>query len=281
MHFGQFNGLYDTVMKEKNSLVKAVGLDVDKSPIMEISGGRVLHNHAVMYILNGQGYFEDINTPRQKVVKGTVFYQYPNRWHRFDPDPGTVWTEYWILFDGTKSEQYFGELIPETKPIYNVGIEGSIIEAYEELYDLWLYPSRGYKEYSSLLLHKILAGFYVKINNIKVKRKDDIIHRAKVLMKHNLESGKVNFKQFADSENMSYENFRKRFKKETGFSPKQYFLMIKINRAKERLLRSNLSIKEICFELGFEDPYYFSRLFKKKEGLSPKQFKEENISFNL
>ena len=281
MHFGQFNGLYDTVMKEKNSLVKAVGLDVDKSPIMEISGGRVLHNHAVMYILNGQGYFEDINTPRQKVVKGTVFFQYPNRWHRFDPDPGTVWTEYWILFDGTKSEQYFGELIPETKPIYNVGIEGSIIEAYEELYDLWLYPSRGYKEHSSLLLHKILGEFYVKINSIKFKKKDDIIYRAKMLIKFNLKSEEVNFKQFADSENMSYENFRKRFKKETGFSPKQYFLMIKINRAKERLLRPNLSIKEICFELGFEDPYYFSRLFKKKEGLSPKQFKEENISFNL
>jgi len=267
------------VMKREDSLIKAVGLDVDKSPIMETRGGRVLHNHAVMYILNGQGYFEDIKTPRQKVVPGTVFYQYPNRWHHFDPDPGTVWTEYWILFDGAKAEQYFGKLIAEDKPIYSIGREESIIEAYEELYDLWLYRSRGYKEYASLLLHKILVEFYIVITGINFKRKDDIIHRAKMLVKYNLKSEKINFKEFAISENMSYENFRKRFKKETGFSPKQYFLMIKMNRAKERLLRPEVNIKELSFELGFEDPYYFSRFFKKKEGLSPTQFKKKNLVY--
>lgn len=268
-------------MKREDSLIKAVGLDVNKSPIMEISGGRVLHNHAVMYILNGQGYFEDSKTPRQKVVPGTVFYQYPNRWHHFDPDPGTVWTEYWILFDGAKTEQYFGKLIPEDKPIHNVGREESIIEEYEKLYDLWLYRSRGYNEYSVFLLHKILAAFYVMINTIKFKRKDNIIHRAKMLMKYNLKSEEINFKKFAASENMSYENFRKRFKKETGLSPKQYFLMVKINRAKERLFRPEVNIKELSFELGFRDPYYFSRLFKKKEGLSPKHFKKKNILYQV
>ncbi len=63
--------------------------------------------------------------------------------------------------------------------------------------------------------------------------------------------------------------------KETGLSPKHYFLMLKINTAKERLLRSNVSIKELSFELGFNDQYYFSRLFKKKAGCAPRKFREK------
>lgn len=265
-------------MKREN-LVKAVGLDTDKPPIMEVSGGRVLYHHAVMYILKGEGFFEDIKTPRQRVVPGTVFYQYPKRWHRFDPNLGTTWTEYWVLFDGKKAEQFFGKLLPADKPIYQVGRDESIVEAYEELYDLWFYRSRGYKEYSSLLLHKILAEFYVKIKGIAFKRKDDVIHRAKMFMRHNLEVEKIDFKEFVAAENMSYEHFRKRFKEETGLSPKHYFLMLKMNRAKERLLRPRVSIKELSFELGFNDPYYFSRLFKKKEGISPQEYKKKHRSY--
>ena len=96
-------------------------------------------------------------------------------------------------------------------------------------------------------------------------------------MKNNLCLKEICFKKFADTENMSYELLRKRFKTETGFSPKQYFLMLKMNYAKSKLFKSNISIKELTYELGFNDPYYFSRLFKRKEGLSPRQFKEKNL----
>lgn len=264
---------------KKDSLLKAVGVDIDKSPIMERSGGRVLYHHAVMYILKGTGFFEDRDTPRQKVIPGTVFYQYPNKWHHFDPDPGTVWTEYWILFDGNKARQYFGDIIPEKKPLFKIGLEESIIETYEELYDLWFYGTRSNSEYSSLLVHKILAELYVKINGITFRRKDDIVHRAKICMKRDMQQEEFDFKEFADKVNMGYEVLRKRFKKETGFSPNQYFLMMKINSAKERLLRPNVSIKEIAYELGFSDQYYFSRLFKKKEGIPPKEFRKKNLVY--
>ena len=138
------------MIMKKNNLVKIIGLDVNKCSIMGKSTGRVIHNHAVMYILKGQGFFEDANTIKQRVTPGTIFYLYPDKWHHFDPDPGTAWTEYWVVFDGYKTGHYFGNLIPESKSIYRIGMEESIIETYEELYDIWFYHSPCYYEYSSL-----------------------------------------------------------------------------------------------------------------------------------
>lgn len=263
----------------KRSLVKAAGLDIGKGPIMEKTGGRVLYNHAVMYIIKGTGYFEDVDTRRQRVEPGTVFYQYPNKWHRFDPDSGTVWTEYWILFDGQLAQRAFGKLIPEKKHIHEIGLDESIIEAYEQIYDLWIYGSRAYNEYASLLLHKILAQIYFKISKVSFRRKDDVIHRAKMLMKNNLQCEDFDFRAFADDEGIGYEVLRKRFKKETDQSPGQYFSMLKMGRAKELLLRPRLNIKEIAYTLGFDDPYYFSRFFKMNEGVSPKLYRQTNLVY--
>ena len=70
-------------------LIKAIGLHSDKTPQMKEHRGRILHYHAVMYILKGKGYFED-TTVRKKVVAGTVFYLFPQKRHKFDPNDGTV-----------------------------------------------------------------------------------------------------------------------------------------------------------------------------------------------
>jgi transcriptional regulator GlxA family with amidase domain len=65
------------------------------------------------------------------------------------------------------------------------------------------------------------------------------------------------------------ERFYEAFKAYTGMTPYQYFIQLKINKAKDLLDREEASVKEVAFALGFEDPYYFSRLFKKKTGVAP------------
>lgn len=63
------------------------------------------------------------------------------------------------------------------------------------------------------------------------------------------------------------------FKKYTGAGIKEYIIMFKINIAKELLKTTNLQIVEISQKVGFEDQFYFSRIFKKKCGISPLNYK--------
>jgi len=68
--------------------------------------------------------------------------------------------------------------------------------------------------------------------------------------------------------------FSKIFKDETGENFIEYLTAIRIAKAKELLLRSEYSMKEICSMVGYSDPNYFSRTFKKNVGVTPTEFKE-------
>ncbi|MDC7240512.1 MAG: helix-turn-helix transcriptional regulator, partial [Spirochaetales bacterium] len=62
------------------------------------------------------------------------------------------------------------------------------------------------------------------------------------------------------------------FKEYTGMTPYQYYLNLKINKAKEWLDYGIYSVKEISYRLSFKDQCYFSRLFTKKTGISPSRW---------
>lgn len=72
---------------------------------------------------------------------------------------------------------------------------------------------------------------------------------------------------------LSESSFYFFFKRWCGLSPIDYRNELRLNAARSLLLHSTLSIQEIAAHVGFDDPYYFSRLFKKKCGVSPREFR--------
>ncbi len=85
----------------------------------------------------------------------------------------------------------------------------------------------------------------------------------------------ISVEDLARASSLPIETFRKRFQSETGESPLQYLLHYKIAKAKEMIGNKDLTIKQIAFETGFTDPYYFSRLFKQYENVSPLSFRKK------
>ena len=67
------------------------------------------------------------------------------------------------------------------------------------------------------------------------------------------------------------------FKETTGMSIKQYHIKLRMNKARYLLKRTDLSISKIAETIGYTDSLYFSKLFKKHVGCSPKKYREMNV----
>jgi transcriptional regulator GlxA family with amidase domain len=82
----------------------------------------------------------------------------------------------------------------------------------------------------------------------------------------------LEMKELSAALRMSYRHFRRLFQQHTGLPPNQFLLNLRINRAKQ-LLEESLTIEEVAYRCGFADPYYFSRLFKQKTGITPAKWR--------
>ena len=98
------------------------------------------------------------------------------------------------------------------------------------------------------------------------------INQAKIIM-HEKILNPVTPEEIAQEVNMSYSWFRKKFKEYTGFSPAQYIIELRIQRAKKLLANTDMSIKEIAYYLNFDNLSYFSQIFKKQAGYTPVSYR--------
>jgi AraC-like DNA-binding protein len=87
----------------------------------------------------------------------------------------------------------------------------------------------------------------------------------------------ITLDELASEVNLSPSHFSFIFKKKTGFTPIEYFNHLKVQKACQYLLFTDLRIKEISQELGIEDQYYFSRMFTKVMGMAPNVYREKRI----
>ena len=92
-------------------------------------------------------------------------------------------------------------------------------------------------------------------------------------MKENMEKH-LSLQDIADQIGYSPSHFSMLFKKKTGHGPVTYFNLLKIQHACFLLDTTDMKINQICYKIGIEDTYYFSRLFSKIMGMSPREYRK-------
>jgi AraC-like DNA-binding protein len=242
--------------------------------------GRILNSYYIVFICKGKGVFESAYTELTDISEGTCFILYPGVWHRYKPDVGTGWEEYWIGFNG----EYPNELMHKgffnaDHPCVYVGLNSDLLNIFQKLIETIRISSSGYNQVIAGISLQIL-GLVNSISMLKSHEDDPIgilVSKAKFLLQESLDK-QVDMKLLAKNLPMGYSSFRKAFKEKVGFSPNQYHLNLRLNRARDLLSTTTLRISEIAYVTGFESLFYFSKLFKKKNGLSPKAFRSGNNS---
>ena len=151
----------------------------------------------------------------------------------------------------------------------DIGLHDSVLELYHQIADVARIEGPGYQQVLGSLIAHLLAHIHsLTLQHGKESANERIVQRAKFLLADNV-TAHLDIGWLSKSLGMGYSRFRQIFKTCTGLSPYQYFLDQKINRAKELLQQGQFTVKEIAYMLSFDDPYYFSHLFKKKTGHPP------------
>lgn len=234
------------------------------------------NEHILIYVLKGCG--KVVIAKKEMFICSNQFIIIPkgvSHWYKANNhDP---WTIYWVHFTGEKSGfiKSISSRVITIEPGKISRINDRIQLFNEIIENLSLGFSPDNLEYANLCLYHLLASFkYInQFRTINFAFENDIVKKATLYMKQNVEKN-LKLEDIAGHFNISAPHFSRLFKQRTMHSPIDYFIQIKIQHACQLLDYSNLRVNEIGSQIGYEDPYYFSRIFKKVTGLSPSNYKK-------
>jgi AraC-like DNA-binding protein len=231
--------------------------------------------HILIYCTEGKGWF--ITPTSHGVVKPNQYIIVPaNMKHRYGANTENPWSIYWVHFRGAESSFFLRTLNMEPGPrAVDIWASEERIKIFDEMYSCL---EHGYSKenlgFSNLCLWHFLGTFIYgeQFKNTGTEKEIDEIDVAVQHMKININKN-ITLEELAQITNKSVSYFSTIFKHKTGFAPIDYFIRLKIQSACQYLDLTQYRIKEICGFLGFNDQYYFSRIFTKIMGESPTQYK--------
>ncbi len=240
--------------------------------------GRVLHEYQILYITEGEGKLQT-RDGIYNLFPGSVMIISPGKWHRYKPNIKTGWVENFIGFEGKFARQILStDILKENLPVVDCGLKEEILDAYYRIFEITKKEKPGFQQIASGEVVKLVGIIISNIKNRHFSGKpiESIIEKTRQYIHENYFE-EFDLKILADNNNIGYSYFRKMFKKFTGLSPGQYLLQIRITKARDLLITTEKSVKDIAFETGFNSIYYFSRLFKEKYGKTPTELRMNSL----
>lgn len=121
------------------------------------------------------------------------------------------------------------------------------------------------------IVFQLLSRFF-KQGQSKIEMEDNRIAKTVLYIRKHLNEA-IELEKLAEISCLSKDHFIRLFKKELGTTPLQYINQKKIEKAQLLLITEELAVKEIAFQLAFDDYSYFSRLLKKTTGVTPQEYR--------
>jgi AraC-like DNA-binding protein len=237
--------------------------------------GRTLHEFQIHYIARGSGVFESEGGGKHVIEAGSVFVLFPGVWHRYTIRPPMGWDEYWVGFSGQYADRLLqkGFLTP-SQPVIKPRDEHSLLELFTQMFSEMQTERTGFSQIIGSITASMVANInaFSRSQQSNYTRSQAVIERVKSLLCERLEQT-VDLHELADELRVGYAWLRCEFRRHTGLALHQYHLQLRVNKAMALLSGSDTTIKEIGSQTGFEDAHYFSRIFKRKTGYAPEDWR--------
>lgn len=228
--------------------------------------------HVLIYCMEGEGWFSV--DKKQFSVKANQYFILPKGIpHEYGASDKNPWSICWVHFTGEQADSLCHFLLPRKSAAPQTVSPSPIRQMLFDdiLYHLEFMNNTENIIYANYSLHAFLTSFK-QVQLKPVDKASSPIQPVIELMKKNLHKN-LTLEDFASAANLSVSHLSALFKKATKYSPSNLFTSLKIQKASQLLQEGDNKIKEVAHQLGYDDQYHFSRVFKKVMGVSPKKFK--------
>jgi AraC-like DNA-binding protein len=265
---------------QKNTLIKGLYFtDIGYYPKAKFhyrNREQGIKQHILIYCIEGEGKVR-IADDNFNISTGDYIIIPANKPHAYEANINNPWTIYWCHFNGDQAEKLLIDLSKENRTYENnVVFSDERINLFNRMYQLL---EKGYSlenlSFVNMIFPFFMASFLFKdkFNSNYIQNKDLLIEQSIEFMQHNFDKT-LSLADFAAQLNFSISHYSTLFKNKTGYAPIAYFNQIKMQKASQFLHFTALRTKEIAFKVGINDAYYFSRLFTKTMGVSPKAYRQ-------
>ena len=208
------------------------------------------------------------------LTQGTIFSYGPGISQQITAAPNSSMTKYFIDFSGTTAKNMLQKYAAPPGTAIRVNRPDAITRILDDIIEHGLSDS----PYKSLICSTLLEYLFYRIAETTVTEETKLT-RALSTYQHCRQHIKENFvtlnslQEIADACSIDNAYLCRLFKRFDTQSPYQYLVYLKMARAAQQLQTPDVMVKEIAYSLGFDDPFHFSRSFKKVFGISPRAFK--------
>ena len=207
----------------------------------------------IHYVVRGEG--KVVKQDGEYTVRGgEAFLIHPHEVVSYFADAQNPWYYQWIAFDGALSSR-FSEL-PAVIP-FPIGFMQKVMEAGEQELPEYRVAALLFSLYAELFKEKQPRNHYVR----------QVQDRIRALYMHPLR-----IEQIAEDLNLDRRYLSRIFKEKTGHTIQEYLISVRIEESM-RLLEEGRTVEEAAFLCGYDDPFNFSKMFKKRVGVSPSRWK--------
>lgn len=237
-------------------------------------------DYILLYCVDGQGFVEE-NGEQQLLDPNSFCILSKNTPHRYGSVPKRPWSIYWLHFNGKQADALYHRYQQNRDSMPNVlTYDKTRTDTFNYLLNCLQ------KDFEAPLLELLYIHLlhyltsFTHLNDQNNYEIEDVISRTISYMKEHIRDN-LGLKDFAYAANYSVTHFSQLFRVKTGYAPIQYFLQLKIQYACQYLSFTTMNVQEVSQQLGFNDPFYFSRIFKKLTGKSPLNYRKQNSNLLL
>jgi len=236
-----------------------------------------LPENFLFYCVDGSGWYK-IEDQKFEVGAHEFFILPQNVKHSYGSNDNNPWSIYWIHFGGDMLSYFNSIQTVQTyfKP-HHVKSSSEIFSCFSNIYKaLELGYSKDNLLFANMCLSHFLSLFITMPRHFTVSNdKLSCVDQAILYMRENINKN-ISLNEFSSLYHYSPSRFSGLFKEKTGYAPIDYFIQMKMQKASQLLDFTDQSVKEISINMGFDDPYYFSRRFSKVIGMSPTKYRAVN-----